>query len=110
MADGTTDLRCPVCAAPLTAGERAFVCAAGHSFDRARQGYVHLLRPTRLRGDAPEMLRARRRFFDAGWYAPLAGALAEEIGAWLAAADGGAALPPHARALLDAGCGEGYYL
>lgn len=102
------DLRCPVCAAPLTAGERVFACAAGHSFDRARQGYIHLLRPTRLRGDTPEMLRARRRFFDAGWYAPLAEALAAEVGAWLAA--DGVALAPESRALLDAGCGEGYYL
>ncbi|HET9110043.1 MAG TPA: methyltransferase domain-containing protein, partial [Ktedonobacterales bacterium] len=88
--------------------ERAFVCPAGHSFDRARQGYVNLLRPTRLRGDTVEMLRARRRFLDGGWYAPLAEALSEEVGAWLAEA--GAGLPPEARTLLDAGCGEGYYL
>ena len=102
------DLRCPVCAEPLAEGERAFVCANGHSFDRARQGYINLLRPTRLRGDTLEMLRARRRFLDAGWYAPLAEALSAEVGAWLAEA--GAALPPEARTLLDAGCGEGYYL
>lgn len=105
MAD---DLRCPVCAEPLVAGERAFTCAQGHSFDRARQGYVNLLRRTRLRGDTPEMLQARRRFLDAGWYEPLAAAICEEVGAWLAEA--GADLLPQARALLDAGCGEGYYL
>jgi 23S rRNA (guanine745-N1)-methyltransferase len=104
----SVDLRCPVCAEPLTPGERAFTCPTGHSFDRARQGYVNLLRPTRLRGDTPEMLQARRRFLDVGWYAPLANALAEVVGAWLAMA--GATLPPDARALLDAGCGEGYYL
>ena len=103
-----TDLRCPVCDSPLAAVERAFTCAQGHSFDRARQGYVNLLRRTRLRGDTPEMLQARRRFLDAGWYAPLADAICEEVGVWLAEA--GAALPLEARALLDAGCGEGYYL
>ncbi len=108
MPDDPHDLRCPVCAAPLTAGERALTCAAGHNFDRSRQGYIHLLRPTRLRGDMPEMLQARRRFFDAGWYAPLAEALVAEVGAWLAA--DGAALALESRALLDAGCGEGYYL
>lgn len=102
------DLRCPVCAAPLVSGERAFTCANGHSFDRARQGYVNLLRPTRLRGDTPEMLRARRRFLDAGWYAPLADALTEMVGAWLA--EDGEALSVETHALLDAGCGEGYYL
>ncbi len=101
-----TDLRCPACDEPLMAGERAFTCPRGHSFDRARQGYVNLLRPTRLRGDTPEMLQARRRFLDAGWYAPLADAICDEVGAWLASA----AIPSDARALLDAGCGEGYYL
>jgi 23S rRNA (guanine745-N1)-methyltransferase len=108
----SVDLRCPLCAEPLAAGDRAFTCATGHSFDRARQGYVNLLRPTRLRGDTLEMLRARRRFLDVGHYAPLAGAIAEEVGAWLAV-DGAARvphLPLEARALLDAGCGEGYYL
>jgi len=102
------DLRCPVCAEPLVAGERAYTCAHGHSFDRARQGYVNLLRPTRLRGDTPEMLRARRRFLDAGWYAPLADAIGEEVATWLAEA--GAALSPESRVALDVGCGEGYYL
>jgi 23S rRNA (guanine745-N1)-methyltransferase len=102
------DLRCPLCAEPLTPSERAFTCPSGHSFDRARQGYVNLLRPTRLRGDTLAMLRARQRFLAAGWYAPLADALAEELSAWLAT--DGAALPLEARTLLDAGCGEGYYL
>jgi 23S rRNA (guanine745-N1)-methyltransferase len=103
------DLRCPLCVEPLVAGAHAFTCANGHSFDRARQGYVNLLRPTRLRGDTPEMLRARRRFLDAGHYAPLAEALTDTVSAWLAE-DNVAQTPPEARALLDAGCGEGYYL
>lgn len=103
-----TDLRCPICAAPLAAGERAFACTSGHNFDRARQGYVNLLRPTRLRGDSAEMLRARRRFLDAGWYAPLADALAEMVGAWLT--EESPAIPGAARALVDLGCGEGFYL
>ena len=102
------DLRCPHCGEPLTPGERDWVCARGHSFDRARQGYVNLLRPTRAHGDSVEMLRARRRFLDAGWYAPLAEALAAEVGAWLRGP--GARLPLAARALVDCGCGEGYYL
>ena len=103
------DLRCPVCEAPLAAGLRAFTCAHGHTFDRARQGYVNLLRPTRLHGDPPEMLRARRRFLTAGWYAPLADAIAQEVGAWLTGPTAAMA-PLETRALLDAGCGEGYYL
>lgn len=111
-----SDLRCPICGEPLTADERAFACASGHSFDRARQGYVNLLRPTRLRGDNAEMLRARRRFLDAGWYAPLADALSQMLGAWLLEQEQRKEraeppiIPGAARALLDLGCGEGYYL
>ena len=103
------DLRCPVCDEPLQEGERAYTCPNGHSFDRARQGYLNLLRPTRLHGDTLEMLRARRRIFATGGYAPLAEALAALLSEWLVGADA-AALPPMARTLLDAGCGEGYYL
>jgi 23S rRNA (guanine745-N1)-methyltransferase len=74
-------------------------CPDGHVFDRAREGYVNLLithqRRQREPGDSAEMLRHRRSFLDAGHYEPLRDAL-----------DG------HARAgqaVLDAGCGEGYY-
>jgi 23S rRNA (guanine745-N1)-methyltransferase len=103
------DLRCPHCGEALELGVRAWVCPRGHSFDRARQGYVNLLRAgVRARGDSAAMLRARRRFLDAGYYAPLADAIAEEMGAWLAGAGG--AIPLEARALVDCGCGEGYYL
>ncbi len=102
------DLRCPHCGEPLTQGERVWVCPRGHSFDRARQGYVNLLRQTRAHGDSAAMLRARRRFLDAGWYAPLAEAVAETVGAWMRGA--GERMPREARALVDCGCGEGYYL
>ena len=43
---------------------------------------------------------ARRAFLDAGWYAPIAGALADLVRRFC----------PAAEAVLDAGCGEGYYL
>ena len=36
---------CPICSAPLTRGERAYTCPNGHSYDIAREGYVHLLPP-----------------------------------------------------------------
>ena len=50
-------------------------CAAGHSFDIARQGYVNLLRRAAPENaDTPEMLAARDRFLVAGHYAPIAAA------------------------------------
>ena len=71
--------RCPLCAAPLTAGERTYTCPQGHSFDRAREGYVHLLPANQKHakdpGDDKAMAAARGRFLDGGWYAPLREAL-----------------------------------
>lgn len=88
---------CPVCAGGLERQEAAYTCAAGHAFDRSREGYVNLLhRPPRHRasGDSAEMIAARRRFLDTGGYEPLRSVVLELIGP---------------GRILDLGCGEGYY-
>ncbi len=96
---------CPLCQAPLTRAEHARTCPAGHSFDLAAAGYTHLLPANRKHsknpGDDKAMVAARSAFLDKGYYAPLANALCD-----LAARD--TAELPH-PALLDCGCGEGYY-
>ena len=70
------ELICPLCAAPLTRQENRFVCSAGHSFDIARQGYVHLLPVQKKRslnpGDTREQVLSRRAFLEEGYYAPIA--------------------------------------
>jgi 23S rRNA (guanine745-N1)-methyltransferase len=82
-------------------------CGNGHTFDIAHDGYVNLLLAQQKRSRDPgysrEMLRGRRRFFDAGHYELLADSLAKLILRYL---------PPEGqdRLVLDAGCGEGYYL
>jgi 23S rRNA (guanine745-N1)-methyltransferase len=94
--------RCPVCHEPL-AGPHVGSGAGGapgpgRSWS-CRRGYVNLLvshqRRHRQPGDSAEMLRHRRAFLDAGHYRPLADAVATY-------AEPG-------QAVLDAGCGEGYY-
>jgi 23S rRNA (guanine745-N1)-methyltransferase len=97
-------LRCPIDGSALTRHDKSWRCETGHSYDVAREGYVHLLPVQNKRskdpGDSKEMVAARRRFLSAGHYAPIAQALAE-------------ALASHAKgqpSCLDAGCGEGYYL
>ena len=45
--------RCPLCAAPLTREPGAYRCPEGHSFDVAREGYVHLLPPNQKHSAAP---------------------------------------------------------
>ena len=95
--------RCPLCASPLAQGERAYTCPRGHSYDRAREGYVHLLpanqKHAREPGDDKAMTAARSRFLEGGWYSPLRDALCR-----LALVHA-----PEAPDVLDTGCGEGYY-
>jgi 23S rRNA (guanine745-N1)-methyltransferase len=98
-------LACPVCGGPLTAlpGDTGLGCAAGHRFDRARQGQVTLLPPGHQppSGDSAQMVADRAAFLGAGHYAGITGALADAVSA-------GDGAPP--AALLDLGGGTGSHL
>lgn len=102
-----TILLCPVrtCGSPLTRGEQVFRCPRGHAFDIARSGYCNLLQPqdskSKNPGDPKEAVLARRRFLEAGHGDFLAAALLETFDAL--------PLPPR-PAVLDVGCGEGFFL
>lgn len=100
-------LRCPVCGGRLERrladGRLAgLACAANHTFDAAKEGYVNLLtgkRNSKDPGDNKLMVEARRTFLGAGYYAPFrdcAAGMVKERG-------------PDLPLLLDVGCGEGYY-
>lgn len=99
------NLACPIDGEPLGARDKQLVCAQGHAFDVARQGYVNLLpvqhKRSKQPGDSKEMIKARAQFLNSGFYAPVANKLAEIIVAQIA--DG------KESCLMDAGCGEGYY-
>lgn len=95
---------CPVCQSPLVKQECQWLCDNNHSFDIAKQGYSNLLLANQKRsadpGDTREMMDSRRAFLSAGHYQPLAAKLVELLSGLL----------PAQGALLDSGCGEGYYL
>jgi len=97
-------LLCPVrdCHLALERAERRLFCPQGHSFDVARSGYVNLLQPQERRskhpGDTVAAVAARRRLHDQGVTGPLLDAIAELL----------AARP--SDVVLDAGCGDGFYL
>ena len=94
---------CPACGGALQKRDRALVCPKGHSYDLARQGYVHLLpvkeMHAKVPGDTKQMVDARRRFLATGpdnaFRDKLAALVAESL--------------PAGGAVLDAGCGEGFY-
>jgi 23S rRNA (guanine745-N1)-methyltransferase len=94
-------LACPVCGAGLTADAGSLRCAAGHAFDRARQGHVTLLPPGHRppSGDDAAMVADRVAFLEAGHYAGLTRALGDAV------LTGGSP-----RTLLDLGGGTGAHL
>ena len=95
--------RCPACGGPLVREERVYRCERGHSFDIAKEGYTYLLPPNQKHSSAPGddkgMAAARREFLSKDYYKPLLDTLCREI---LARAG-------DSPAILDTGCGEGYY-
>jgi 23S rRNA (guanine745-N1)-methyltransferase len=96
-------LACPVCAGQLSpaADATALRCGSGHSFDRARQGYVPLLPPGHRApsGDSAEMVADRAAFLDAGHYTGITEAVTAAV-----VADG------TPSSLLDLGGGTGHHL
>ncbi len=86
----------------LVREEQRLCCECGHSFDVARSGYVNLLQPQDRRsnrpGDTVAAVQGRRRLHDLGATAPLLDAIAEFTAA------------SKADSVLDAGCGDGFYL
>ncbi|OOS22069.1 putative RNA methyltransferase [Moraxella pluranimalium] len=94
-------LTCPICQQSLTLTQKSYRCPSNHSFDIAKEGYVNLHvvqhKKSKNPGDTPESVAARRAFLSAGYYQPLKDAIKQTL----------SSLP--AKAVLDIGCGEGYY-
>ena len=99
------NLSCPLDGEPLSLIDGQLRCPGNHSFDIARQGHINLL-PVQFKrskdpGDNKAMIEARQRFLDSAVYQPIADALVAQISE---------ILPDSNCCILDAGCGEGYYL
>ncbi|MBR2047411.1 MAG: methyltransferase domain-containing protein [Oscillospiraceae bacterium] len=96
------ELICPICGEPLARQEKRLACPRGHSFDIARQGYVHLLPVQQKRslhpGDTREQVLSRRAFLESGAYLPIVEAVREAAKAHYTGGE-----------VLDVGCGEGWY-
>ena len=96
--------QCPLCSQSLSLNAHSWVCENNHHFDCAKEGYVNLL-PVQFKrskepGDSNEMISARREFLDAGFYQPMRDKVADLMKTLL---------NENNCAILDIGCGEGYY-
>lgn len=94
-------LICPICHTDLNLQGKTYTCQNRHSYDIAKDGYVNLHvvqhKNSHSAGDTPISVQARRRFLAGGFYEPLRTKISRVI----------AELSP--KAILDIGCGEGYY-
>lgn len=98
-----TDFCCPFCKKLLIKTQKQYVCENGHSFDIAKEGYVHLLPVNKMHskvpGDTKEAVLSRRRFLSSGCYDIFSDALNSIV----------ASLVHDGSCIIDSGCGEGYY-
>ena len=99
------NLSCPIDLAPLHRNERSLICPHGHTYDLAKSGYVNLLPVQNKRskdpGDSKEMVAARQAFLNQQHYFPIVERILSSWPEDNLCAD---------LRILDAGCGEGYYL
>ncbi len=105
----TTILQCPVCRNLLLLSADGYQCSRMHTFDAARQGYVNFLlshkKHSKEPGDSPEMILSRRRFLNLGLYDKVSEGINQAVAATLPDAERSSAFT-----VIDAGCGEGFYL
>ena len=93
--------RCPLCGASFVLGEQgSFVCTKGHCYDLSAKGYINFLPQQRGGKYTKDLFESRRFLFERGIYDGVADAVSAALGLWKGEAMG---------AVLDAGCGEGFY-
>lgn len=93
-------LACPLCGGGLSLSHGSLLCENNHCYDVSKRGHVNFVpgqRPTKY---TKELFLARRAVFEAGFYGPVV----EHVRA-LAQAQ-----LPASPTVLDAGCGEGFFL
>ncbi len=105
----TSILQCPVCRELLFPSAGGYQCSRKHTFDAARQGYVNFLLAYRKHskepGDSADMIKSRRRFLDRGLYDRVSDGINEAVAGTLQQSG-----KESVFSILDAGCGEGFYL
>jgi 23S rRNA (guanine745-N1)-methyltransferase len=90
-------LICPTCRKPLDRQGDSLICESGHLLNVNRRGCLNLLSARVDTFYDAALFASRQRVFDAGCYRSVADLLRTM-------------LPDHPARILDAGCGEGWYL
>jgi len=96
-AEQLSNLACPVCSAALVRTGDDFACESRHRVNVNRKGCLNVLSSQVDSCYDADLFSARRRVFDAGCYNAVVDAIE-------------ALLPARDHRILDAGCGDGWYL
>ncbi len=93
-------LVCPVCKNALLKDEKSYFCCGEkrHCYDISSSGHVNLFPGRATGGDDKKAVRSRTEFLNLGYYQPIADKVCEIL-----------AELNEECAVVDAGCGEGYY-
>ena len=91
-------LTCPVCGAPMERAGDGYACPARHSINVNRKGCINVLSTPVDTYYDDALFTARSRVFSAGCYRPVIDAIERLLPA------------DSAHRILDAGCGDGWYL
>ncbi len=95
---------CPICRASMMLHQRSVHCENGHTFDFAKEWYLHLLPANQMHkkipGDSAKMVKARHDFLAGGYYQNLQNTICQTILKYNS---------QQSTRILDIGCGEGYY-
>lgn len=99
FADSQRFFTCPVCSRPLSLQGTSLMCKRKHCFDLSKYGYVNLA-PQAKQSKAydRQSFEHRQTILEHGFYNHILEALAALL-----------EQTPRAKAILDAGCGEGFY-
>lgn len=96
-------LQCPVCGKKIRFHAGGLVCKKEHRFDISSKGYVNFLQASKpMKGYDREFFNCRRRIFEAGYYDHIVDGVIETVRGSIKDRGAGAAV-------VDAGCGEGFY-
>jgi 23S rRNA (guanine745-N1)-methyltransferase len=103
------NVACPLCGKGFRLDGNHVTCPERHAFDFARSGYLNLLpvqhRHSKEPGDDRRMVSARHAFLEKRHYERLAECVSRHITGELKSF-----CTDRVPVVLDAGCGEGYYL
>lgn len=92
-------LRCPLCKEALQYSEKTLTCINGHCFDISSKGYLNLLPNQKSSKEYNhDFFENRRLVLDKGFYSHILDGIKEYIQS-----------QKGITAIIDAGCGEGYY-